>query len=306
MSDETDDRAAAHAHAASHHPREDHQDAFLPREVVAAGQLQLQRRLLVECLVAAITPPESGENGRLDASLGLFLVSGDLDDLQLSSEEVWTDAEALVTRGLLVPTPLSHIAPAPSLVASDGSVQLVSALKTQNLIACQQVMHAFKDSLNCNYVDEEDGIPVVSIALYFRYKSIVVLLLRRGADPLMRSRDGFSVLYKAIESGMLDVVKLIYELNPTLGVNIPIGGAYEYHPLHVAAKFNHGHIVKFLCSKDADVHRKEIEWDYTPLSMAVVLQHRWASRELLLQGSSVNVRGRQGRTPLHVLAEKVT
>jgi ankyrin repeat protein len=105
---------------------------------------------------------------------------------------------------------------------------------------------------------------------------------------------------------MLDVVKLILELNPTLDVNVCITQeGNDHRPLHTAARYNHGHIVKFLVSKGADMRRKELELGYTPILMAVIMGHSWAARELILLGCDLTAMGGEGRSALFILAEKV-
>ena len=307
-------RADAHTHVASHHPgtQPTSRDAFLPPEVVAKGQMELQRRLLVKCVSLAMTSKDFGGNGSSDAGLGLLLVATDLADLELNVADVWDEAEASITGGESVATSgsaSSQSSPPPlPLEVSDGGIQLASALKTHNLHGCRQIMQAFKDNLNCNFIDEESGHPLTSLALLFRQKSIVVQLLRRGADPLLRSlKVPRSVLYIAIEIGMLDVVKLIFELNPSIDMNSSITDEEKkgYHPIHVAARYNHGHIVKYLVSKGADIHIKELELGYTPILLALVLKHSWAARELILLGSNLLEAGTAGRTSLFIIAEKV-
>jgi ankyrin repeat protein len=60
---------------------------------------------------------------------------------------------------------------------------------------------------------------------------------------------------------MLDVVKLMLELNPNIDINsIATSEGNGYNLLHTAARYNHGHIVKFLVSRGADMHTKELEW----------------------------------------------
>jgi ankyrin repeat protein len=300
-------RANAHTHVASHHNRADNRDAFLPPEVVAAGQRQLQQRMLVKCVALARTSKDFGENGcscSSDAQLGLILAAEDLAALNLNVVEIWNEAGAEVGAEALPSSPHSAT---PPLAVCDGGLQLAAALKTQNLLACRQIMQAFKNNLNCNYIDEESGHPLVSLALLLRQKSIVVQLLRRGADPLLHSEKvRRTVLYIAIETGMLDIVKLILELNPTIDLNSCITEeANGYHPLQAAARYNHGHIVKFLVSRGADIHKKELELGYTPILLALVLAHSWAARELILLGSSLNEPGTAGRTALFILAEKV-
>ena len=104
----------------------------------------------------------------------------------------------------------------------------------------------------------------------------------------------------------------------------------------MAARYNHGHIIRGLAKLGADLNIEENEHGYTPLTLALVLGHEWAAIELLkagthsltyslthllnhsltylltysltylllLPGAKVRVAARNGRTPMFVAAEK--
>jgi len=302
-SDDSDaNRSDAHTHAATHHTRHDHRDAFLPAEIVAAGQLELQNRMLVKCVSLAMSPEDAGGSGATISALALILIANDLSDLNIDIVQVWQSAEAIYNANDAPPESVPSVD-----TVCDGGKQMAGALMTHNWRACRQLMHIFKNDLNCDYVDEKSGHPLTSLALLFRQKDIVVQLLRRGANHMAQSlKLPRTVLYIAIEKGMLDVVKLIFELNPSFDVNTCITGEDNgYNLLHTAARYNHGHIVKFLVSKGADMSIKELELGYTPLLLAVVMRNSWAARELITLGSNLNEAGPAGRTSLFILAEKV-
>ena len=300
--DSENNRGSAHTHAATHHTRTENRDAFLPAEIVAEGQKSLQNRLLVKCVSLAMSPEDAGGSGCDDAGLALILAAADIFDLNINIVDVWWAADAIFRED----DPPQVSLPRPEAL-SDGGKQMADALKTQNWLACRQLMQVLKDDLNCDYIDEDSGHPVTSLALLLRQKAIVVQLLRRGADPLLTSSTvRRTVLYIAIETGMLDVVKLILELNPSIDINTCITQESNgYNLLHAASRYNHGHIVKYLVSKGADLNIKELELGYTPLLLAVVMQNSWAARELIALGSPLNEAGLAGRTSLFILAEQV-
>ena len=303
----SDDRSGAHIHVASHHTRADNPDAFLPPELVSAGQHQLQKRLLIKCVSLAMTSKDHGECAILYCSLSLILIADDLCDLNIDISEIWFESLKLTTQGGAVKSSTQPAQLTSVPVNVDGSHQLASAMKTQNLMACQQIMQSFKDSLNCNYIDDESGHSLTALALLYRYKSIVVQLLRRGADPMIISpKVNRTAFYIAVETGMLDVVKLILDLHPNIDIDSSLTSEMnKYNALHVAARYNHGHIVKFLLDRGADMSRKEGELGYTPILLALIFNHSWASRELIARGCKLNESGSAGRTSLFILAEKV-
>ena len=53
----------------------------------------------------------------------------------------------------------------------------------------------------------------------------------------------------------------------------------------MAARYNHGHIIRGLAKLGADLNIEENEHGYTPLTLALVLGHEWAAIELLKAGT---------------------
>ena len=78
----------------------------------------------------------------------------------------------------------------------------------------------------------------------------------------------------------------------------------RYFPIHVAAKNNHGHIVRRLLEAGANVDAVECEWGYTPLVLALMVGSEWAAHELISRGASLSYRTRNQRTALGVAAER--
>jgi ankyrin repeat protein len=68
--------------------------------------------------------------------------------------------------------------------------------------------------------------------------------------------------------------------------------------LHVAAANGRRDILELLLDYGADVNA-EMEGDYTPLVIAILLKHYEIARLLIHEGANVNSRSRNGKTPMH-------
>lgn len=219
-----------------------------------------------------------------------------------SMDDVIASTDAL-TGNLESPTPN----PAAIRLSANkhGGLQLANAIIASNSHAIMQIIHSFQDDLDVNYVDTRHGHPVASLAILASQPWAAKLLIKRGANPLKQNSGGRSVLYIATEAGLLDVVQCIIEANPSINLNEPTTSEIQkYHPIHVAARYNHGHLINALVGYGADLDPEEKEHGYTPLMLALVLTHEWAAAELIKAGSQVRYLASNGRTPMFVAAEK--
>jgi ankyrin repeat protein len=123
-------------------------------------------------------------------------------------------------------------------VRRQGAAQLANALITNNTDAMKQILHTYRDDqLDVDYVDPKLGHPLCALAALSGKASVAVLLLQRGADPMVRNMNGRSVLYIAVECGLEDVVRCIIDLHPELDINCPLTSEMqEYCAVHVAAR----------------------------------------------------------------------
>jgi ankyrin repeat protein len=119
------------------------------------------------------------------------------------------------------------------------------------------------------------------------------------------NNSGRTVLYVAAESGLEDIIRCILHLHPEFDLNAPLTSEKQrYSLVHVASRYNHGHLVKYLASLGADLDKVECEHGYSPLTLSLVLGHCWAATELMLAGAAVRAVTSNGRTPMFVAAEK--
>lgn len=87
--------------------------------------------------------------------------------------------------------------------------------------------------------------------------------------------QGRTLLYVIVEAGDLELLKLALELHPC-DLNDTVTTERDcFCPIHIACRYNHGHIVQFLIDNGVDVNKLEGELSYPPLLIATVLGHEW-------------------------------
>ena len=74
--------------------------------------------------------------------------------------------------------------------------------------------------------------------------------------------------------------------------------------MHIAALFNHGHLVKLLLSLGAEVDAKDAVSENTPLILALLRSCEWVAQELIAAGADVTAKARNRHSPLYIAAEK--
>jgi ankyrin repeat protein len=321
--DSEQDRGASHTHTALHHPSEDptQRSPFLPNEVVKVGQLHRQRSQLIQCVALAMTSKEFAVDNRIDITLSLILLDMELSDIGTTAQEIWSLAEDSITGRAVaavltmsseeeeskqgvqsVSVPLGDSTGG----GSGGGPQLANALKQQNPHATRQILQAYRTELDINYVEPVDLLPLASLAILSKQKDVALLLIRRGADPTLRSRQGRSVLYLLIEAGYLDLLTIVLQKHPHLDINMIVTGeGNSYTMLHTAVRFHHGHIVQFLAEwPGVNLNPLEAEYQYTPFMLAVLENCQWTIDVLLRAGVDITIPARNGRTPLYLAVEK--
>jgi len=196
--------------------------------------------------------------------------------------------------------------PAPPAVAKQGGRQIANSILTDNSLAISQILLTIRgDLLDVDYVDTRHGHPLATLAILAGQPAVAEQLIRRGANPLLHNTGGRNVLYIATEAGSASVVRAILEMHPEINLNAPATTETQrYFPIHVAARYNRGHLVSILASYGAFLDPEEGEHGYTPLTLALVLGHEWAAAELIKLGSDLRMRALNGRTPMFVAAEK--
>jgi len=147
---------------------------------------------------------------------------------------------------------------------------------------------------------------------------IVKLLLRHGADPTKKNRDGAlpidlckdedvvdllqgnTALLEAVKKGSLAKVKKL--LSPE-NINCRDTQGRHSTPLHLAAGYNNLEVAEYLLEKGADVHMKD-KGGLIALHNASSYGHLDIAALLIKFNTEVNATDKWGFTPLHEAAQK--
>ncbi|KAK4289572.1 hypothetical protein Pmani_037467 [Petrolisthes manimaculis] len=153
------------------------------------------------------------------------------------------------------------------------------------------------------------------------------LLLQKGADPAIISKNGYSPLHLASYKGDVEVVRLLLEKCNHLdhtgagsltglhvsclaghlevtqalaqrGANIEARDAVSFSPLHVACLFGNESVVEYLLSRGVDVNIAGSVGE-RPLHLAAIRGHYKIVQMLLKKGARVRQQDEEGNTPLH-------
>ncbi|XP_076035192.1 serine/threonine-protein kinase TNNI3K-like isoform X2 [Oratosquilla oratoria] len=158
-------------------------------------------------------------------------------------------------------------------------------------------------------------------------KPHIRLLLQRGADPAIISKNGFSPLHLASFKGDVEIVRLFLENCSHLdhtgagsvtalhiscmaghlevtqalaqrGANIEARDAVSFSPLHIASFFGHDAVVEYLLSRGVDVNIAGTVGD-RPIHLAASKGYFHIVKMLLNKGARAKVQDEEGNTPLH-------
>lgn len=125
------------------------------------------------------------------------------------------------------------------------------------------------------------------------------------AKNMINSRDhrGFTVLHKAIESGNMEVIRLLIEQGADINAEVAGPDPEGWTALHLAAFDGHHEVVKYLLDHGADLSRPgKGASKMTPIRVAVTRAHPESVRVLLALGADPMEKDLQGFTLLHEAA----
>ena len=123
-------------------------------------------------------------------------------------------------------------------------------------------------------------------------------LLEHGADPLLKGKDGWSLLHSAAQSGNV----IIIETMLSKGLDIDSRGeTLGLTPLMVSIIFEKLEAAKYLLEKGADESLKSTEGKISLLSIATAVGSVAVIEMLLLHGCGIYYRDNGGDMPfIHV------
>lgn len=121
-------------------------------------------------------------------------------------------------------------------------------------------------------------------------------LLKRGMNPNIKDRRGWTPLHYAVNAGHYDIVWLLldYGANP----NSRAGGWTGLTPLHMAVRNQNYDIAKLLLDAGAKPDARD-EWGRSPLHYAASSGNFLITHLLIERGADVNALDAYSRTPLH-------
>ncbi|CAM0950834.1 unnamed protein product [Alopecurus aequalis] len=130
----------------------------------------------------------------------------------------------------------------------------------------------------------QDGSSPLMCAIYGSApEPIVKLLLGRGADPNIASRNSFTVLHAlATKQGLLEIADILLSRGAHVDYMSECGT-----PLHCAAQCGHVEMMKLLLKYKADPNRV-LHFFYTPLILALYAKSLKSVELLIKAGADVN------------------
>lgn len=192
---------------------------------------------------------------------------------------------------------------------------LANAILANNMTAVDQILSAFGNNLDYDYVARSENhdldirvifYPLTSLAILLGLESLAVHLIKLGANVLaVDSFKNRSVFYIAIEHGCTQVLQCIFEKYPNIDLNQPLTQEeVAYSALHIAARFNQGHLIEMLIKHGARHNVFEKKDGYCPLGLAVALNNTWVAMELIKFNAEVNWISDLTVSPFYVAIEK--
>lgn len=166
------------------------------------------------------------------------------------------------------------------------------AARQGDFVTVQQFLKDDPDLVGSS--DEKFGASALHWAALKGHQAIVGLLLAQGADVTLRNNDGETPLQVAERAKQEEVARL---LRATGGPAAPSGGGSIFE----AAKAGDVEGVrKLLAQSPALLNQGDVAFGATPLHWAALRGQADVTKLLLAQGADVNVRNKDGETPLQV------
>ncbi len=148
-------------------------------------------------------------------------------------------------------------------------------------------------------IKDEDGLPLLHLAVKKQLQDIVLLLISNNTDIDMTQKDGWTALHLASSEGFTEIAKLLISHGANINAKTNAGAT----PLHIVAETGHIATARLLIEKGADIDVKQTE-DYTPLLIAAQKGYIDLICFLLNNGANVNAKSDIGVTALHWAAIK--
>lgn len=178
------------------------------------------------------------------------------------------------------------------LAAADPTQRVFEAARAGDLARVQQIVKQDPGAVRAK--DARFGATALHWAALKGYADVAEFLLRSGADPSARNRDGETPLDVAERGGRTGVASVLRQSGATMGG----GGAAA---IFSAVRAGDLEKVKQLTRADPSVVKeKDAVFGATPLHWAALKGFRDIAAYLLTQGADVSATNGRGETPLQV------
>ncbi|CAB1443078.1 unnamed protein product [Pleuronectes platessa] len=150
---------------------------------------------------------------------------------------------------------------------------------------------------NINAFDKKDR-RAIHWAAYMGHLEVVKLLVASGAEVDCKDKKAYTPLHAAASSGMSSTVHYLLGL----GVHVNEVNAYGNTPLHLACYNGQDVVVSELIETGANVNQVN-ERGFSALHFASSSRQGALCQDMLLaHGAHINMRSKDGKTPLHMAA----
>lgn len=131
-------------------------------------------------------------------------------------------------------------------------------------------------------------------------RSLINLLIEKGVQASVLTKNQFSALHLATYKGDIECVQYLLE-HDNVGINL--AGNSGITPLHIAAMCGHAEITSLLLENGAEINKGDAV-KFSPLHLACNFGHDKVVELLVLGGADVNISGGVGDRPLHLACSK--
>ncbi len=176
-----------------------------------------------------------------------------------------------------------------------GSSPLLQAASKGQLVVARFLL---EHGANVDQQTSDDQGPALLIAASHGHKSMVELLLSKGANPNVKSRGGTTALHEAASKGFVSIVEVLLASK----AEVDARNDKEETPLHLTIAAGQDAVVEALLQHGADVNARRGNGD-TPLHFAAGRSDAGLIALLLNRGADINARNESGAPPLWAALE---
>ncbi|KAL4235703.1 Transient receptor putative cation channel subfamily A member 1 [Mactra antiquata] len=174
-----------------------------------------------------------------------------------------------------------------------------AAAKTLEILIQHVESLGYKREDVLSFSDKENNMPLHCAVNSGDLKAVEVCL-NAGAPVDAKQEDSSTPLHFACTQGSLDMVKMMYEMQPVrFQKAVETCDVLKMTPLHRAALFDHVSVVEFLISHGSDLNAQDVH-ERTPLLLASS-KGAWMTVNLLLKANAdISIKDKENRNFFHI------